>query len=138
MTNGAVQKLPKDWDRIDCSKQHTRPWLNVQIQASRYALTPGSRLNLYVRGAHDLCQDYCYKWRIVKGGGELSDLYGKKNTYTAPEENPGCENNPTIRLEYCGEIMDEVTLGVSDFISDDTAYYSAGNWQETFFPYDNA
>jgi hypothetical protein len=137
-TVGQTQTLPKDWDRIDCSKQHGRPWANVIITAYRFSCAPGGSIRLSVKGAHELCQDYCYKWRIVKGAGQLSDLYGKKVTYYAPTEQPECKDNPIIQLEYCGEVMDRVYIGISKLTTDDIAYFSAGPWRQGSFPEDNS
>ena len=134
---GQTQNPPQEWVQIDCSKQSARPWLDVAIHASRYVVRPGGRLTLSVRGAHKLCEDGCYKWRIIKGGGDLDLLYGKRNYYTAPGENPECINNPTIQLEYCGVPVDTVVIGISDFVSDDTAYFQAAAFLEGLFPLDN-
>ena len=134
---GQTQTLPKDWDRIDCSKQHGQPWANVNIGAYRFSVAPGGKLSLYVRGAHSLCQDYCYKWRIIRGPGQLSDLYGKRVIYQAPDEEPECKDNPLIQLEYCGEVMDTQYIAISTLISDETAYYSAGPFREGTFPHDH-
>lgn len=133
-----TKKLPKDWDRIDCSRQHTRNWEPVQIGASRFSVKPGERLRLYVRGAHELCQDYCYKWRIMRGPGQLDDLFGKVNYYEAPAEQPECKDNPIIQLEYCGEYMDQVYIGISDVTTDAIAYFSAGPFRNGTFPHDNS
>ena len=135
-TVGQIKVLPKDWDRIDCARQHYAPWATVKIGAYRFSVKPGGKLSLYVRGAHELCQDQCYKWRIVRGGGQLSDLYGKRVVYTAPAEQPECIDNPLIQLEYCGEFMDQQYIAVTTFISDGTAYYRAGPFREGYWPKD--
>jgi len=133
-TVGQIKVLPKDWDRIDCARQHYAPWATVKIGAYRFSVKPGGKLSLYVRGAHKYCDDLCYKWRIVRGGGQLSDLYGKRVVYTAPGEQPECEDNPLIQLEYCGELMDQAYIAVSSFISDEVAYYRAGPFREGYWP----
>lgn len=131
---GETQKLPEDWDRIDCSRMTGMPWETVKIGANRFATVPGGSVSLFVRGAHSLCQDHCYKWRIVRGGGELSDLYGKRVVYYAPAEQPECTNLPIIQLEYCGEYMDQAVIGISSVISEEVAYFSAGPFTEGMFP----
>ena len=133
---GQTKTLPKDWDRIDCARQHMQPWATVKIGAYRFSVKPGGKLSLYVRGAHSLCDDLCYKWRIIRGGGQLSDLYGKRVVYEAPAEQPECKDNPLIQLEYCGELMDTQYIAVSSFISDETAYYSAGPFRDGYFPHE--
>lgn len=134
---GQTTTLPKDWDRIDCSKQHGAPWNNVAIGAYKFTVRPGGRLSLYVRGAHELCQDNCYKWRIVRGPGQLDDLYGKRTVYQAPGEQPDCEDNPLIQLEYCGELMDQQYISISTFVTDEVAYFRAGPFREGTFPQEN-
>jgi len=125
---------PQEWVKIDCSKQSANPEADVAIHASRYHVRPGGRMGLSVRGAHKLCEDGCYKWRIIKGGGDLDLIYGKRNYYTAPAENPECINNPTIQLEYCGVPMDTVVIGISDSIIEGTAFFRAGAFREGYWP----
>ena len=40
-------------------------------------------------------------WEITEGAGELDMDSGQSVNYTAPEDNPDCANNPTIKVTDC-------------------------------------
>ena len=68
---------------------------------------------LTVVGAHPRWSYENYHWEIASGGGELSTDVGFETIYTAPEENPNCENNSTINLICGGEVMASLTIAVN-------------------------
>lgn len=55
-----------------------------------------------------------FSWEIVSGDGALEPDSGPSIIYTAPDGNPNCDGNPTIRVTDCCGRTAEVTLAVSN------------------------
>ncbi|NVL90429.1 MAG: RHS repeat protein [Desulfobacterales bacterium] len=72
-----------------------------------------------------------YTWAIKSGGGSLSSNTGKQVTYTAPDSNPNCENNPTIVVDCNGESKGSISIAVSCYNGDAVAYREAYWFPET-------
>ena len=53
-----------------------------------------------------------YVWSL-SGGGELSPIEGTETTYTAPANNPNCEDTPTITLTDCCGNTATITIYVT-------------------------
>ena len=63
-----------------------------------------------------------YTWSIQDDDGQkgtLSSTTGGQVTYIAPSSNPGCVNNPTIRVSCCGDQTGTITISVNEYISTD-------------------
>lgn len=51
---------------------------------------------------HALCDDSCYHWRQVRGGGYLIEEYGPEVGFVVPHINKKCENSAVIKV-YLGK-----------------------------------
>jgi hypothetical protein len=63
-----------------------------------------------------------YTWTITSGGGTLSSNTGENVIYTAPAENPSCQNNPTITASCDGgAVIGSITIAVNCYSDEDAA-----------------
>ena len=62
-----------------------------------------------------------YNWFITSGGGSLSSMTGTSVTYTAPDSNDGCGENPTITLTVNQILCDTLKLAINAFDGVDTS-----------------
>jgi len=69
-----------------------------------------------------------YTWAIVSGGGSLSADRGERVTYTAPDSNPNCENNPTIEVS-CNSEVGSITIALNSCYEDARAYWLWDTWK---------
>lgn len=51
---------------------------------------------------HTLCDDSCYHWRQVRGGGYLIEEWGPEVGFSVPHINKKCENSAVIKV-YLGK-----------------------------------
>jgi len=77
-----------------------------------------------------------YTWEILSGGGTLSNDTGEHVTYTAPDSNPDCKNNPTIRVTDSIGFYDEIRIAVNCYtVNSLTAYMVTGDYHYARWPY---
>lgn len=70
----------------------------------------------------------CFTWQIVSGAGRLSGVAGERVTYTAPDANSNCSDNPTIRVTDSNGLSGELRIAVNSASGDETAYIAIGQW----------
>lgn len=63
-----------------------------------------------------------YTWTVESGGGTVVPTTGSSSTYTAPSENPGCVNNPIIRVTDRWGSYVEIEVAVNTWPGADGAY----------------
>ena len=85
--------------------------------------------------------DNCiYSWAITSGGGSLSAVSGNSVNYTAPANNAGCINNPTITLTVLGSVCDTLEIAVNASTSTNEAvriYTKTGAKPDLTWNYDS-
>ena len=69
-------------------------------------------------------------WTIISGGGFLNPATGLETTYTAPDSNANCYDNPVIELSDCCGRTGTLTLAIS-MTSSSEAYYTNNDGEVT-------
>jgi len=108
MPDGDCFPCVSDCDCTDISIGYTTQGMQVNEEQT-----------LTVEGAEEGCD---YNWAITGGGGSLSGESGVSVIYTAPDENPSCELNPTIELWCGGAMMANLAIGINSYGAGSTAY----------------
>lgn len=135
-----MAELPKIYTGWDCTKDYRFPTRKVHIEPRTKSLAPDELIYLKAVITHDDCDESCYTWRHVSGGGRLMFDTGKTTIYVAPEDNPHCKNSAVIELSCAGKKIASSYLTVNTYLGPLSAYeyYPRSHkfsWTEPDYPW---
>lgn len=114
---------------VDCCRDPKYKWDPIRITPRTAVIKPGE--NVTIRGLRITreCDPACFQWRIIEGGGTLSENFGHATIFYAPFFVEECSGSAIVALFCTGWIMDVCRIGVNELGTDELSYWMAGSWQ---------
>jgi hypothetical protein len=83
-----------------------------EIQLTNPNMTVGTQQWLYARSGGGIHAGCDLSWSIMSGGGTIKAYANHSHDmlFEAPASNPNCDNNTTIGLYVCGQLVDTVYI----------------------------
>lgn len=119
---------------VDCCHDAERPGYDIHVTPTVVWAKPGQRIPLQAKTVTRECDPGCIYWRILSGGGRLTEEFGIAVTYLAAEEQADCSGTAQIGLFCGGKLRDVVRVAINEYELDDPAYYRAGPWHDGYYP----
>lgn len=107
---------------VDCCRDALYPYKSIHITPSKTTIKPGENVYLVGKNITRECDPACYHWRIIRGGGSLSEDFGHATKFYAPSDFDECNGSAQVALFCSGAIVDICYIGVNAYTQRDIAF----------------
>ncbi|MBA7605386.1 hypothetical protein ES703_12517 [subsurface metagenome] len=115
---------------VDCCRDAKHPKQAIRVSPSKAVIKPGGNVQLLGYYITRECDPACFHWRIIKGGGTLSETFGHATIFFAPFFVEACEGSAIVGLFCGGKLMDACSIGVNQYTRPYTAFITAGKFRD--------
>lgn len=115
---------------VNCCHRIDWPGHDVRITPRKTNVAPGGMLNLSIVGRHIDCDESCFTWAQIAGGGRFPFTTGETVVYYAPTDAPDCEALAVITLSCNDKIRDNAFISITKAPPNQVAYqvFQKGWW----------
>lgn len=115
---------------VDCCKDPWYPKQPVRITPRSAVIKPGESVTIQGIRITRECDPACFHWRILSGGGSLSEEFGFSTEFFAPWFPEECSGSGIVGFHCGGKLIDVCRIGVNEVYTDELSYWKTGSWQD--------
>lgn len=135
LTDAEIEK--SIYTGVDCCRDAKYPKQAIRVTPTSAVIKPGGNVQLLGYYITRECDPACFHWRIIKGGGTLSEEFGHATIFFAPFFVEECEGSAIVGLFCGGKLVDTCYIGVNEYTEDEFAYWKVGEWKDGYL-YDHS